>query len=190
MARKLEFDRDDAVQAAAETFWEKGYAATSLDDLTERLGIGRASLYNAFGDKHALLAEALSTYVARGREMMREAVADPRSGREALTSLLETHASCDGRWGKGCFAINVGQEMNGTDALVQQVVVSNIERLEDTVLTLILRGQSDGSIRKDLDAEATARALNATLIGMQSMKRIGVAPDVIMGAARAQLAML
>jgi len=190
MARKLEFDRDDAVKAAADTFWEKGYAATSLDDLTGRLGIGRASLYNAFGDKHALLEEALATYVAKGRETMRCALADNRSGRDALSEFVVSYASCDGQWSQGCLAINVGVEMNGADPLVRQTVVSNLERLEDTLLALISRGQADGTIRADLDAASAARALNAGLIGIQSMKRIGVAPETILATAHAQLAMI
>ena len=45
-----------------ELFWEKGYEATSVDDLVARLGIGRGSLYAAFGSKHALYLQALDRY--------------------------------------------------------------------------------------------------------------------------------
>lgn len=190
MARKPEFDRDDAVTAAADTFWEKGYVATSLDDLTGRLGIGRASLYNAFGDKRALFIEALSSYLDNGREVLRDALASRLTGREALALLVEGRACCNGRSGKGCLAVNVGVELNGTDQQIQHAVVGELERVEDTVLALIRRGQADGSIRAELDAAGAARAFMALIVGMQSMKRIGMPPDVIMGAARAQLAML
>lgn len=190
MARKLEFDRDDAVQAAAETFWEKGYAATSLDDLTERLGIGRASLYNAFGDKRALLIEALSSYLSSGRDVLRDALASKLTGKQALSRLVEGRASCDGQSGKGCLAVNVGVELNGADQQIQQAIVGELERVEDTVLALIRRGQTDGSIRSEIDAEGAARAFMALIVGIQSMKRIGMPAEVIAGAARAQLAML
>lgn len=190
MARKLEFDRDDAVSVAADTFWEKGYAATSLDDLTERLGIGRASLYNTFGDKRNLLIEALSVYFVNGRDVLRDALADGRSGKEALAAFVLGRASCAGKMSKGCLAVNVGVELNGADAQIQETIVTNLERVEDTVLALIKRGQLDGSIRDTINAADAARAMTALIIGIHSMKRIGMAPEFIMGAAQAQLAML
>ena len=45
-------------------FWEKGYESTSLQELVERMGIGRASLYDTFGSKRELFAEALDRYAA------------------------------------------------------------------------------------------------------------------------------
>ena len=51
MARKRAFDKDKALDFAMEIFWEKGYATTSISDLTEVMGIQRPSLYSAFGDK-------------------------------------------------------------------------------------------------------------------------------------------
>jgi TetR/AcrR family transcriptional regulator, transcriptional repressor for nem operon len=174
MARTLEFNREAVVAAAADSFREKGYGATSLDDLTGHLGIGRASLYNTFGDKRGLFIEALSAYINEA----------------ALAEFLERNADCQGQAGYGCLAINVGFELNGADSQIGQAVVSSLERIEDTVMTLIRRGQSDGSVRESVNADEAARAITALIVGMHGMKRIGVAPSVVLGAARAQLAML
>src|SRR5689334_10845246 len=62
MARPREFDRELALHCATRVFWAKGFASTSTDDLIEAMGIGRQSLYNAFGDKRALYLEALDSY--------------------------------------------------------------------------------------------------------------------------------
>ncbi|WP_155737462.1 TetR/AcrR family transcriptional regulator, partial [Agrobacterium tumefaciens] len=62
MARPREFDRDAALEKALRVFWSKGFAATSTDDLREAMGIGRQSLYGAFGDKRKLYLEALDAY--------------------------------------------------------------------------------------------------------------------------------
>jgi TetR/AcrR family transcriptional repressor of nem operon len=60
--RTREFDTEAAVDAAMELFWARGYEATSVDDLVARLGIGRGSLYAAFGSKHALYLPRLDRY--------------------------------------------------------------------------------------------------------------------------------
>src|SRR5262249_38606558 len=62
MARPKEFDRDAVLDRAVELFWAKGYEATSLGDLVESLGVGKQSLYDTFGDKHALYLAALDRY--------------------------------------------------------------------------------------------------------------------------------
>jgi len=54
VARTKEFDPEAALQAALELFWRRGYEATSMSDLVDHLGIGRASLYATFGNKHEL----------------------------------------------------------------------------------------------------------------------------------------
>src|SRR4029077_15778222 len=64
MARPRKFVEDEVIAAARVQFWTHGYAATSLDDLVAVTGLGRGSLYRAFGDKHALFMRALDQYCA------------------------------------------------------------------------------------------------------------------------------
>ncbi len=65
MARPREFDIDIALDRAMEAFWEKGYEATSLDDLCEVTGLSRSSLYATFGSKRKLLLRSVDRYVDR-----------------------------------------------------------------------------------------------------------------------------
>src|SRR6185312_14173543 len=60
--RPRKFDESDVVAAARDEFWLRGYAATSVDDLTSVTGLGKGSLYGAFGDKHGLFMLALDDY--------------------------------------------------------------------------------------------------------------------------------
>ncbi len=62
MGRPREFDEDFALEAAMRLFWERGYEGTSLHDLTEVMGVNRASLYATFGDKESLFLKALARY--------------------------------------------------------------------------------------------------------------------------------
>src|SRR6266567_3686326 len=62
MARHREFDRDEALHKAMEVFWSRGYEAASIQELIKHMGINRQSLYDTFGDKHALYLQALDRY--------------------------------------------------------------------------------------------------------------------------------
>ncbi len=62
MPRAKSFDEEAVLNQAMELFQEQGYEATSLSDQESRLGLGRQSLYNTFGDKQALFLKALERY--------------------------------------------------------------------------------------------------------------------------------
>ncbi|MCZ9337074.1 TetR/AcrR family transcriptional regulator, partial [Streptomyces sp. TRM76130] len=63
MVRPRTFDEERALDAAMHTFWEKGYEATSTQDLCEATGLGRSSIYNTFKSKHDLFERALAHYI-------------------------------------------------------------------------------------------------------------------------------
>ena len=62
MARPREFDEDRVKEALTRVFWEKGYEATTMQDLVDATGLLKGSLYGAFGDKQALYMIALAHY--------------------------------------------------------------------------------------------------------------------------------
>src|SRR5918911_4969410 len=84
--RPREFDVDDALAAALRVFWTKGYEGTSLNDLTEAMGITRPSLYAAFGNKESLFRKALDLYEREKLEYIGRALEQPtaRGVAEAL----------------------------------------------------------------------------------------------------------
>ena len=62
LGRPRTFDEDDALMAAMNAFWTKGYAATSLKDLSAAMGISGPSIYSAFGDKRELYLKTIDRY--------------------------------------------------------------------------------------------------------------------------------
>mgnify|MGYP000267375213 CR=1 FL=1 len=60
--RSRQFDPDTALDAAMQVFWRQGYEATTIQDLVDEMGINRFSLYDTFGDKHALYLQTLDMY--------------------------------------------------------------------------------------------------------------------------------
>lgn len=88
MGRLKEFDEDKAIDGAVDCFWVRGYEATSVRDLTRHMGICGASLYNAYGGKHALFVTALERYANRSsRERIARLEADGRP-KQAIEAFL------------------------------------------------------------------------------------------------------
>ncbi len=84
-----------------ELFWEKGYEATTTQDLCERTGLGRGSLYNAFGSKHALYEEAIKRYAeTRAALQLQELAPTGGSVRDRLRELMVAmiDARSEGSW--------------------------------------------------------------------------------------------
>lgn len=116
MARPIEFDRDKARDRALLLFWEKGYQATSLQDLLLSLGISRSSLYATFGDKRSLFVECLDLFAERTQRVLLNA-GQERPALEALQFFFERHLSGPGfsKASLGCLLVSTVLEMAGVD---------------------------------------------------------------------------
>src|SRR5271165_2455891 len=66
--RPRAFEPETTLTRAMDVFWQDGFAATSLDDLSAATGLNRPSLYGAFGDKRALYLQAYRQYRKRVNE--------------------------------------------------------------------------------------------------------------------------
>jgi AcrR family transcriptional regulator len=86
--RPRSFDSDAALDSAAELFWAKGFADTSLDELSAAMGMGRPSIYNAFGDKEALFVRALERFRATTGSSPLRAMDTEESIRDALDAFF------------------------------------------------------------------------------------------------------
>ncbi|MDG1858569.1 MAG: TetR/AcrR family transcriptional regulator, partial [Emcibacteraceae bacterium] len=62
VGRPREFDKDKVLKIIMNLFWENGYEATSLSEITSATGLKKGSLYSAFGDKHAMYLSAIDHY--------------------------------------------------------------------------------------------------------------------------------
>ncbi len=92
--RPREFDREEALGQAMDLFWSQGYEATGVADLCDRMGLGRQSLYNTYGDKESLFAEALEHYDRVQLQPMVDALESPGSViRERKSTSLKSFSS-------------------------------------------------------------------------------------------------
>jgi TetR/AcrR family transcriptional repressor of nem operon len=181
MSRPLEFSKGEAIARAMELFWRKGYEATSIDDLTRSLGIGRASLYNAFGDKRGVLMEALAQYGDASCTALRSFVARPGTGREGVEALLGwlQEDACADRHPKGCFFLTMATELREEDSEVMARVNAGLQEIERTFVVLLERGREDGSVPRRVQVGPTARLLTGVVVAVRTLSRVGADPAII-----------
>jgi len=181
-----QFDVDDALDRALETFWAQGYESTSMDDLLNRMGINRGSFYDTFKSKHDVLIDSLTRYNREYRRADLRASARGCGPREAILSLF--HAMAEGLRGPhgkhGCFLVNSALELAPKDQQVAKIVQSGFRDTEKFFAGLIEQGQSSGEISSDLEPTETARVLMCQLLGLMVLVRSGARRSVLRSAAK------
>ncbi|MGW0203030.1 TetR/AcrR family transcriptional regulator [Nonomuraea sp. NPDC003201] len=191
MGRPREFSDRAVVDAAMEVFWEKGYEATSTQDLCERTGLGRGSLYNAFGSKHRLYEEAIRRYAETKAEAQLAMLAEPGSVRARLRDLMLGVIDADmadpGR--RGCLALNAATEFSGRTEAVAGLVRRQFADLEQALQRLVELGQSTGELSSDRPPRQVARAFQSAYYGLRVLAKVtddrAALLDVVDGAVAA-----
>lgn len=173
MARPRSFDRNDVLDRALETFWDQGYAATSVQDLVDAMGVSRASLYNTFGDKHTLYVEVLRRYESEWVRRLLDTLRTSDDAVDAIRLLLERvadeAAACPKRG--SCLLTNAATELAHRDDETADHVRSNLERIQDAFENALQRGREQGTLRDDASVDAQARFLTNTLQGMRVLAK-------------------
>jgi len=173
MARHKEFDRDEVLQKAMEVFWSRGYEAASIEDLVRHMGINRQSLYDTFGDKHALYLQTLDRYREVESRRMFELLERPGSVKKALRQLFEAvveTALGDGQR-RGCFMGNAMSELAGRCKATAARTGSNMAATEEAFYRALLRGKNEGELSGVRDLRAVARFLYSSLQGLVLMAK-------------------
>ncbi|AWT40930.1 TetR family transcriptional regulator [Streptomyces actuosus] len=167
------FDEERALDAAMRTFWEKGYEATSTQDLCEATGLGRSSIYNTFKSKRDLFERALAYYIDTMTTAQLAVLEDSRhSAADRIRALLvmvvdgETENRVGGR-SLGCLTVNTTVELAARDSRAAGILERDTARRLTALRAVIEEGRRDGSITSPRDAQALARFINAAIGGMR-----------------------
>ncbi|PSK98943.1 TetR family transcriptional regulator [Murinocardiopsis flavida] len=191
MARSKEFDPDAALHRAMGLFWEKGYEATSMADLVEHLGIGRASIYATFGGKSELYLRAYDRYLENGTD-----IAGPLGRADpvlpAVRALVErfAHESAHDTARRGCFVVNTAVELAPHDARLARRVEANWDAIESALALALERARDRGELAADKDPRALARFLLTVMQGMRVIGKSSTDPARLHDTAAQALSVL
>ncbi|MEU6860596.1 TetR/AcrR family transcriptional regulator [Glycomyces sp. NPDC046736] len=173
MGRPKNFEPDVVVAQAMETFWSKGYAGTSPADLAEATGVGKGSLYHAFGSKRELFDKALDLYGRVGTEMTEAYLNEPGTAKERIRAymvfLVDMDLSAPVR--RGCLAANTALELGGRDTEATAKVGRITEQSIRLFTERLRRGQREGDVDPALDVEAQAKYLMSMVAGLRVMAK-------------------
>jgi TetR/AcrR family transcriptional repressor of nem operon len=189
MARPRTFDENTVLEAARDAFWKTGYTATSMDDLTAATGLGKGSLYAAFGGKRELFDRVFRDYCADATAHTRAQLEGPDAGafKRLRAYVLEMAADSAGPAPRGCLLAKTGAELAGADAAITDQTRSTYDGLGAAITSCIAAAQRNGDIAASANPRDLSAMLLATLRGIEALGKGGVPAATLRRAAKTAL---
>jgi AcrR family transcriptional regulator len=165
--RPREFDVDEALAAALQVFWLRGYEGASLTELTEAMGITRPSLYAAFGNKEALFCKALGLYE---REKLAyvgtalEAATARGVAERLLRGALQMQSGVSDP--KGCLGVNCSVACGAEAESIKAHVLERRASSDALLIKRFEQAREEGDLPQAIDPRALASYLWAVIQGM------------------------
>ncbi len=169
--RPREFDEEQALAEAAQLFRERGYEPTSMLALSEVMGMGEQSIYNAFGSKENLFQQALDQYCLEIERDL-QVLLPPTASLEAIESLFSTVVNVLGRGGPTCLVAQTCIRFDEVDQVSMRTASKCMRNIEKFFLNAVKNAVDRGELLCD-DPRTVARFLNMTMQGLSVMARSG-----------------
>ena len=190
MGRPYEFDREKTLSRAMDVFWEKGYKATSIEDLVNRMGIKRGSIYNTFGDKHSLFIAAVEHYGDAVTSEMIKVLESEGPPLENIHKFFDTLVNSPrDRKMRGCLISNTVVELAPHDEKVAGVVKGIMAKIQSAFLKCLNRAVEVGELPEDTDTVVLSHFLATSTHGLivtgksaSNPKQLKKVVDVILSA--------
>ena len=174
MARPATFDQQQALENAMQVFWRKGYASTSMRDLTDATHLQPGSLYGAFKNKRNLFLESLDHYFSilqKQVETLLESGESPLSRIRNFFNQLLSQSSQDKEL-KGCLLVNTLLEIPADDEEINHRVNQMLSHVEKEFQKVLQDAQQQGELSTDNDPEKLARLLITGIFGIRVYNRM------------------
>jgi AcrR family transcriptional regulator len=201
MARPPSYVRDEVIHAAERQFRTTGYNGTSVDHITTATGLGRGSLYAAFGDKHRLFLHAMDAYFTRLEHSAAQALTGPDdSALERLHQFLlaAVHgvplgpdaAPADNRAATVCLSAKTALELGTTDPDAARRVNAGLDTVQAALATSVQAAQRNGDLDPNADPDELAWLLLTIVRGIDVIGAAGRGPRCLTSIAERAFACL
>jgi TetR/AcrR family transcriptional repressor of nem operon len=191
MGRPASFDQTEMLETIQSVFWDNGYSATSLDDIMQSTGLGKGSLYGAYGSKQDMYLLAFTDYcnwaVADAEERLRGNDADAIV---RLRAYIQTAAKGGANARRGCMLAKGSAEVAGRFPEVDKIIERTFKAMEREIVQGVRQAQSAGDIAADRDARTIGVTLLAVVRGMGALAQAGMSSASLSVAAQGALGLL
>jgi len=177
MGRSKEFDEDTVLQKAMEIFWQQGYEKTSMSDLVEHMGIHRKSIYDTFGDKHALYLKAIDRYDAFSTAKFETETLRAQTSLQAMQNIFDYIIDGNEDTHYGCLFVNATAELGPRDQAVLEKTENAFSHAEEFIAEIIGKGQENGEFSKEYDNELLGEILHNTLLGLRVLVKTSASKE-------------
>ncbi len=167
------FDEQKALTKATNLFWEKGYEATSTEDLMQAMGLQRGSFYHTFKSKKDLYVSALNSHESYSFNEFEELLKKSQTPIATLKAAFLTLADCpDKEHMLGCFAGNTIAELSGIDEELVENAVKHLKRFESIMTKQIKFSQGTGELKTKEDPALLGKYLLNLWNGLNITRRM------------------
>lgn len=192
VARPRAFDEERVLDVARDQFWATGYAGTSMDAIAAATGLGKGSLYGAFGDKRELFRRVFDDHCTETINVANRALSgDDAQAFERLNSYLLGHATaCAERRHHGCLVAKATAELTEHDEVVSARSLITFETVQRVLTATIEACQRNGDIAPAADAQHLAGLLLTVHRGIEALGKAGIDESTLRGITETALGCL
>jgi len=178
-----QFNQEQALDKALNVFWNKGFEATSMQDLINQMGINRASLYQTFGNKYDLFIASLDRYIEINQQQIHETLKAPGSPLDNLYQLfLHFIGQAENTQQSGCFINNTAVELGPHDAQVAEKIRQFWKQLEHMIFDALNRAIKKNQLPSGTDTKRLAALLNTNLQGLVIKSKTSTSQDELINS--------
>ena len=172
MARPRKFDEDRVAEALLQTFWNLGYAATTVPHLSSSTGLGPGSLYAAFGNKEAMFQIAIDRYQAYLAESFKNDSRGIEGIRVLFDSLVNLTIKDPDR--RGCLVINAIPESKTLSDTTQRNLKNAVLISRKVIRRRLMEALSESYLSDNNTLDSLTASLVSSTLGIRVLGRAGV----------------
>ncbi len=192
MNRPRQYDRDEVLEKATNLFWEKGFEATSMNEMVTRANLNKHSLYSEFGDKEKLFIECIDHYISKDIRVLSDILTKKPLGLSNIEAFFDNRVNYAASEDcKGCLIVNSVTEKEILSEEINLKVKSFISKFKAVFYNCLQAAQDKNEISEDKDCKTLADYLVCFTFGLVNIgknetkkKELRKMVDVALSAVR------
>lgn len=174
MPKPKSFNRSEIIDKAMKLFWNKGFHATTVEDLVTNLGINRSSIYDSFGSKNDFFHQLIENYQEKRLSQLRQVLFFHDRILNGFVSLFELviDEALVGSESKGCLLVNSISELASDDFALKKKMEDYVSQIEKLFVEYLSYGQKTNQIALDTDIVSIANYIFTLKSGVYAVSKI------------------